>query len=167
MKLQYLVLSNIGPFLGAHTIDLTTKKNTTGYAFFADNGRGKTTIYNAMKWCLFGEVKTRVRAARGAKINSTIRPIIGKQEDEPLMNYTCYETDRTPEMQVILIAEGSQGKIQVTRTARVTRGAKRKDDHIVNELLVEHGENKTSNLSEGEEMIQNFFPSSLQQFFFK
>ena len=54
MKLQYLVLNNIGPFHGVHTIDLTTDKQSTGYAFFAANGRGKTTIYNAMKWCLFG-----------------------------------------------------------------------------------------------------------------
>ena len=100
MKLQHLVLFNIGPFRERHIIDFSSDSSSTGYAFFAANGRGKTSIYNAMKWCLFGEVKTRVRATTGSKIKPKKRPIFGEGEDDPLMNRTAYEDDRNPTMSV-------------------------------------------------------------------
>jgi len=165
LRLQYLVLHNIGPFRGRQIIDLNTDKSDTGYAFFAANGRGKTSIYNAMRWCLFGEVKTRVRAGSGSKIKPKIRPITGEEEDEPLMNSSAYEEDRIPEMSVILMAEGSQGKIQITRDVKVHRAGKRRDDNLIESLLVQLGDD-TETGQDAEEMIQKFFPSSLQQFFF-
>ena len=92
MKLQYLVLSNIGPFRERHVVDFRADTESTGYAFFAANGRGKTSIYNAMKWCLFGEVKTRVRATTGSKIKPkknqtgntrTSTPLVGAARADP------------------------------------------------------------------------------------
>ena len=165
MRLQYLCLLNIGPFRGSQTIDLSTDKSATGYAFFAANGRGKTSIYNAMRWCLFGEVKTRVRAGSNTKIKPKTRPITGEQEDEPLLNSSAYEEDDIPEMGVTLIAKGSQGQIQVTREVKVHRAGRRRDDHIVQSLIVKLGD-ETANGKDAQEMIQNFFPSSLQPFFF-
>lgn len=165
MKLQHLVLYNIGPFRERHIIDFSSGSSSTGYAFFAANGRGKTSIYNAMKWCLFGEVKTRVRATTGSKIKPKKRPIFGEEKDEPLMNATAYEDDRNPTMSVILIAEGDKGKIQVTRNAVVTRSSQRKYDFANESLLVQVGEN-TSSDHKAQELIETFFPKSLHQFFF-
>ena len=65
MRLTHLVLYNIGPFRGRHIIDLSHTNNSTGFAFFAENGRGKTTVYNAMRWCLFGEVRERAKTIAG------------------------------------------------------------------------------------------------------
>ena len=165
LRLQYLVLLNIGPFRGTQIIDMTTDKNIPGYAFFADNGRGKTSIYNAMRWCLFGEVKTRVRAGSGTKIKPKIRPITGEEDDEPLLNSSAYEEDDIPEMSVMLMAEGVQGQIQVTRDVKVYRAGKRRDDTTKETLVVKLG-NETANGKDAEEMIEKFFPSTLQQFFF-
>jgi DNA sulfur modification protein DndD len=165
MKLQHLVLYNIGPFRERHIVDFKAGRDSTGYAFFAANGRGKTSIYNAMKWCLFGEVKTRVRATTGSKIKPKKRPIIGEEKEEPIMNTTAYEDDRNPTMSVTLIAEGEKGIIQVTRDAVVTKSSKRKFDTIEESLLVQVGEQSSSD-HRAQELIETFFPSSLQQFFF-
>ena len=91
MRMSHLILSDIGPFRGTHTIDLTAEGEQNGFAFFGQNGRGKTTIYNAMKWCLWGEVRTRVRASMGERLPSRKRPIVGPSDDI-LMNREAYRT---------------------------------------------------------------------------
>ena len=155
LKLKHLILYNIGPFRGRHIIDLNSESSVTGYAFFAANGRGKTSIYNAMKWCLFGQVKTRVRASGGMKIQPKLRPITGEADTEPLMNNDAYENENIPEMEVILLAEGSQGNIQVSRRSKVYRAAKRKDDNLSHNLVATVG-TKSASGTDAEELIQNF-----------
>ena len=108
MRMSHLILSDIGPFRGTHTIDLTAEGEQNGFAFFGQNGRGKTTIYNAMKWCLWGEVRTRVRASMGERLPSRKRPIVGPSDDI-LMNREAYENDDRQEMSVMLLAEGARG----------------------------------------------------------
>ena len=128
MKLQYLILSNIGPFRGRHTVDLNSDNESTGYAFFAENGRGKTSIYNAMRWCLFGEVSERAKTVGGNTISGSVRPIVG--DGKILMNDEAYENDDPQEMSVMLIAEGEKGKITVQRTATSTTKLARSDDDL-------------------------------------
>ena len=164
MRLAHLVLSDIGPFRGTHIIDLTTDSRSNGYAFFGQNGRGKTSIYNAMKWCLWGEVRTRVRAVSGRRVESTARPIVGEGKNI-LMNREAYENDTKQEMSVILLAEGEKGRIQVSRTAKAKTALPRDDRGIEVRLVVEF-EGKTANGREAQEMIESFFPRELQRFFF-
>jgi len=81
------------------------------------------------------------------------------------MNTTAYEDDRNPTMSVMLIAEGEKGTIQVTRDAVVTKSSKRKYDTIEESLLVQVGDQSSSD-HRAQELIETFFPTSLQQFFF-
>ena len=104
MRLTHLILRNIGPFRDPPLISLETEKKATGYAFFADNGRGKKSIYNAMRWCLFGEVRERATTVNGKRIEGSLRPIVG--EGKILMNKDAYEHDKIQEMSVMLIAQG-------------------------------------------------------------
>ena len=164
MRLTYLVLSDIGPFRGTHIIDLTSDSKSSGYAFFGQNGRGKTSIYNAMKWCLWGEVRTRVRAAGGRRVGATSRPIVGVGGNI-LMNREAYENDSRQEMSVVLLAEGESGRMQVSRTAKAKTALPRDDREIEVILTVELG-GETASGSEAQEMIESFFPRELQQFFF-
>jgi len=164
VKLSHLVLSDIGPFRGTHIIDLNSDSLSSGYAFFGQNGRGKTSIYNAMKWCLWGEVRTRVRAVSGRRVEARKRPIVGDRPDI-LMNREAYENDARQEMSVILLAEGQKGRIQVSRTAKATSSLPRDDRDIEEILTVELG-GETASDSEAQELIESFFPRELQQFFF-
>ena len=78
MKLQNLILYNIGPFQGRYPINFQSENNGNGYAFFAENNRGKTSIYNAMRWCLFGEVSERAKTADGKRYEGGKIPIVGE-----------------------------------------------------------------------------------------
>ena len=162
MKLQYLILSNIGPFRGRHTVDLNSDNESTGYAFFAENGRGKTSIYNAMRWCLLGEVSERAKTIGGNTISGSVRPIVG--DGKILMNDEAYENDDPQEMSVMLIAEGEKGKITVQRTATSTTKLARSDDDLKIDLQVSIGSEPMKSGSEGQEAIESFFPQELERF---
>ena len=48
---------------------INVENNGSGYAFFAENNRGKTSIYNSLRWCLFGEVLERAKTVNGQSIH--------------------------------------------------------------------------------------------------
>ena len=54
MKLNYLKLKNIGPFIGEHTIELTTNRTHNIILIGGKNGSGKTTLLKSVKYGLFG-----------------------------------------------------------------------------------------------------------------
>ena len=164
MKLTHLIISNIGPFRGRHIIDLQTDNLATGYAFFAENGRGKTSIYNAMRWCLFGRVKDRAKTVAGKTIQGPIRPIVG--DGEILMNDEAYQNDDTQEMSVMLMAEGLQGKITVQRTATSITKFARIDEDMKIDLQVNIGKEPIKSGRDAQESIESFFPQELERFFF-
>ena len=166
LKIKHLVMKDIGPFRGRHIISFEEDSNLNGYAFFGANGRGKTSIYNAMKWCLWGEVKTRVRASRGSKISGSLRPIVGSPDEDILMNREAYENEKIQSMSVIILAESKKGEIQISRTVESLTTLPRTDDDLRHELTVVFGTDSTSEQSKAQELIEKFFPRELQQFFF-
>jgi DNA sulfur modification protein DndD len=159
-------MKDIGPFRGTKVIAFEDDGKKNGYAFFGANGRGKTSIYNAMKWCLWGEVKTRVRASRGSKISGRRRPIVGNSDENILMNREAYENDKIQSMSVIILAENDNGEIQITREVVSKTTLPRSDDELREELTVVFGDESTSDKSRAQELIEKFFPRELQQFFF-
>jgi DNA sulfur modification protein DndD len=165
MKLQHLILYNIGPFQGKYEINFESENNGNGYAFFAENNRGKTSIYNAMRWCLFGEVSGRAKTADGKRYEGGKIPIVG---DGPriLMNSFAYENDKIQEMEVILIAEGAKGKIQITRAAKSTTTLARHDGEMSIQLSVKIGSDPIKQGNEAQEAIESIFPKELERFFF-
>ena len=164
MKLQHLILHNIGPFYGRYNVDFTSSSNGSGYAFFAENNRGKTSIYNAMRWCLFGKVEERAKTVEGRRYKGAKKAIVG--EGKILMNDVAYETDDVQEMSVILLAKGARGSIQVTRMARSITKYARSDDDIEVSLNVKIGDDPLLEGSKAQEAIESFFPSDLARFFF-
>ena len=89
MEIQHLVLRDVGPFRGLHVFDFRGEEGKTGFAVFSKNGRGKTTMFNAMQWCLFGEVFERSRIIDGRRVAGQKRKIVG-DVPEPLMNEIAY-----------------------------------------------------------------------------
>ena len=163
MKLKYLIIRNFGPFRKPEPISLETDKSVTGYAFFADNGRGKTSIYNALRWCLFGEVRERAKTVSGNNFTSTIRPIVGGENF--LMNSDAYDQDDVQMMSVMLIAEGGKGTIQIQRTAESNTTLARTDDDLDINLNVTVSDESFTG-TRAQEAIDEFFPKELERFFF-
>lgn len=56
MRVDEIVLENFGPFVGRQTLNLRTTESEPLVAVSAANGRGKTFIYRAIQWTLYGRV---------------------------------------------------------------------------------------------------------------
>ena len=57
MELRYLAIKDFGPYRNRHLIDIRDADKNNAFAFFGEkNGIGKSTLYNAMRWCLFLKV---------------------------------------------------------------------------------------------------------------
>lgn len=165
MRLKYLVLSDIGPFRGRHIFDFSTEAAQSGYAFFAKNGRGKTTIYNAMKWALFGKVRRKSKLVNEQVVEGSLKPVVDEQdEDNMMMNFDAWREDVPQSMSVLFIAEGEFGELQVERTASCKSMA-HKDKHL--EFTLNVSLNGTMYQGQAaEEEIAKVFPIELERFFF-
>lgn len=166
MRLHYLVLSDIGPFRGRHIFDFSTEdEQTSGFAFFAKNGRGKTTIYNAMKWALFGHVRRKSKLVNNIVVEGSNRPIVDENDiDNMLMNYNAWQDDSPQEMAVLFIAKGEFGELQVQRTASCSSMARKDKDFDVGLSVSLNGTSFSGTAAEEE--IAKIFPIELERFFF-
>lgn len=163
--MKYLVLSDIGPFRGRHIFDFSSDEARSGFAFFAKNGRGKTSIYNAMKWALFGKVRRKSKLVNDKVIEGALKPIVDEQDyDNMLMNYNAWQDDTPQSMSVLFVAEGEFGEIQVQRTASCN-GMARSDKQMDISLSVSLN-GKVFQETEAEEEIGKVFPIELERFFF-
>ena len=59
MKIQRLIVENFGPFFGKHDIDLDVSPTAPVVIIHGENMRGKTTLQNAIRWCLYGQAYGR------------------------------------------------------------------------------------------------------------
>jgi len=165
MRLKYLVLSDIGPFRGRHIFDFSSDDTRSGFAFFAKNGRGKTSIYNAMKWALFGKVRRKSKLVNDKVVEGALKPIVDEQDyDNMLMNYNAWQDDTPQSMSVLFVAEGDFGEIQVQRTASCNGMAR--SDKQMDILLSVSLNGKVFDGTEAEEEIGKVFPIELERFFF-
>jgi len=165
MKLKFLVLRDIGPFRGRHDFDFSQESNNTGYAFFAKNGRGKTSIYNAMKWALFGHVRSKSKVIGNTIIEGANKSIVDEINlENMLMNGDAWKEDTPQEMSVLFVAEGDFGQMQVQRTAHCNSMARKDKDFTISLDVSVDGESFQD--GEAEEQIAMIFPSELERFFF-
>ena len=168
MELTYLAISNIGPFKGLHQFDFNTKSGKTGFAIFSKNGRGKTSLFNAMQWALFGEVFERGSVRSGKWSEGRPRDIVGDYSGDPgpMMNEDAYREDKIPEMSVTIIATKDGENVQISRSAKSKVGSMPREDDDLNDSLVVTIDKKVSQDAEGQELVERLFPSELRRFFF-
>jgi DNA sulfur modification protein DndD len=166
LRLHYLVLSDIGPFRHRHVFDFSTQdEQSSGFAFFAKNGRGKTSIYNAMKWALFGHVRRKSKLVNNIVVEGSNRPIVDeKDSDNMLMNYNAWLDDSPQQMSVLFVAKGDFGELQVQRTATCSGMARKDNDFKIELSVFLNGANFTG--TSAEEEIAKIFPIELERFFF-
>ena len=166
MHLQWIRIKDFGPYRRAHSIDIRDAKNNTAFAFFGEqNGRGKSTLYNAMRWCLFGEVIGRERTDGGVAIRESRRPIVGDDDDKYLMNTEHLMDDTDQEMAVMMMFQVDGKELQISRSAKSFTTLPRSDDDLTKKLEVNFDKKSYQDLN-GQEIIESIFPRELERFFF-
>lgn len=61
MFLDYIEITNFRPFYGTQKVNFGYTKDKNLTVILADNGSGKTSLVNALTWCLYGKEKHDVR----------------------------------------------------------------------------------------------------------
>lgn len=59
MKFTRLQMTNFGPYFGIHEMELEVERNTPIIVVHGENMRGKTSLFNAFRWCLYGIARGR------------------------------------------------------------------------------------------------------------
>ena len=59
MQIERLALCNFRAFFGEHEIQLSTTQSANLIVVYAENMRGKTTLLQAIRWVLYGQVEDR------------------------------------------------------------------------------------------------------------
>lgn len=60
MLITRIEMENLGPFYSKHSMDLDVSPDAPVVVVHAENMRGKTSLQNAIRWCLYGEALGRM-----------------------------------------------------------------------------------------------------------
>jgi len=146
MILERLIVNNFRPFYSRQELDLTVSNEKTLILIKANNDVGKTSLFKAMQWCLYGD---KPRATR-SHVNRT-----AYKESEGIMSVT-------------LIFTHDDDQYEICRSVSFQREPFGKLPEIFNENLsvIQNGEIKNlKTLSEQNEYIQSILPKDASKFF--
>lgn len=59
MLLKSVELNNLGPYNGRHHVELSVSNAAPIILIYGENERGKTSLANAIRWCLYGRARGR------------------------------------------------------------------------------------------------------------
>lgn len=113
MKPIKLTVSAFGPYSGKTEIDFSKLKDSGLYLITGDTGAGKTTIFDAISYALFGEASGKIRES------SMLRSKYASAEDKTFVNLTfsymgkTYTAERNPEY----MRPSKRGSGEVTQSA--------------------------------------------------
>lgn len=60
MRLEFITLTNFRQFFGRQEAEFSTSRESNVTVFHGDNGAGKTSLFTAINWCLYGVVDPNI-----------------------------------------------------------------------------------------------------------
>src|SRR3954453_21175197 len=86
LTLQQLTLQDFGPYQGRQ--EVVFNRDSGVYIVYGPNGRGKTTLHNAFRYALYGEILGRRRAEHARElVNSEARKQAGYGSFETTLDF--------------------------------------------------------------------------------
>lgn len=82
MKLKYITLENFRSYYGEHNIEFACEENKQVTIFHGAMGAGKTKIFGAIQWCLYGQEEYEEVASNKMLVNSLARKEAGDSGKE-------------------------------------------------------------------------------------
>ena len=113
MRPLKLTMSAFGPYAGVTTLDFETLGNSGLYLIYGDTGAGKTTIFDALTFALFGEASGEYRLPsmlRSQYADASVKTFV---DLEFLFQGKTYQIHRSPEYSVVRTQKNG-----VTKTIR-------------------------------------------------
>ena len=155
MKILKVDLENFGPYYGVQEIDLSTSKSARIVLIHGENMRGKTTILNAIKWCLYGRVTTQVA-----------RQILA---DEGFASYVARDHGSEFTVGVTMVVSHSKEKITLHRRFRCQQNEALPDEVIITrgqKFTVVSDKRGVIGSDEASNLVSAMLPEDLSGLFF-
>lgn len=152
MHFSEIELYNFGIYRGQHSIELINQRNEKNITLVGGmNGRGKTTILDAIFLCLYGRKAIEYIVGKKEAYNKVLRDRINKSAD-----------DKTAHVKITMVMDDNEDTIiSITRTWYQT-GSK-----ITTDLIVEKNGIEDTYLSENwEYYVEELIPYGIAKFFF-
>ena len=150
MRFTEMTIDNFGPYYEKASVNLDSGKDGV-IIFWGNNGRGKTTLLNAFRFALYGEIKKRNNAE--ADYHGLIN-VVGSSEGKNYFEITLKIKDNNDVYELIRRYELREGK---------TSYSTKKEDYVFSTALIKN----TSILSkqEADKYIANLLPIDVSRFF--
>ena len=84
MKLKYITLKNFRSYHGEQTLSFTTDEHRHVTVIHGSNGAGKTSLFVAFNWCLYGNEFIRAKFGNIGKLENR-RALVGDESSETLV----------------------------------------------------------------------------------
>ena len=172
MYINKITLNNFGSYYGERTFDFVSSTGQHGYAIFGEIGRGKTTIVDAVLWCLYGHVETTKEV--DGKVLKKNRPLIDanqmggeyrKKWFLPLLNFQAWD-ESTFNFSVRLEFEHDGRTYSLLRDVGSPRTANPKTDRDVKHQPHLTVDGKTVSAALISKEIEEIIPERIARFFF-
>ena len=152
MHFSEIELYNFGIYKGQHNIELIDQRKKKNITLVGGmNGRGKTTILDAIFLCLYGRKVIEYIVGKKEAYNKVLKDRINKSAD-----------DKTTHVKITMVMDDDEGTIiAITRTWSQT------DSKISTDLIVEKNGIEDTYLSENwEYYVEELIPYGIAKFFF-
>lgn len=126
MRYLNLEVENWGPFRGKHSLDLRTTPDKPMILIFGENGKGKTSLTDAIRWCLYGPdgsgvvgaaYANRDEAARNEQFDVAVTLKFSHDIDKPDSDTDKHEVFEIRRSFTAKPHARTRFKVQETRTA--------------------------------------------------
>lgn len=152
MHFSEIELYNFGIYKGQHNIELINQRKKKNITLVGGmNGRGKTTILDAIFLCLYGRKAIEYIVGKKEAYNKVLKDRINKSAD-----------DKTTHVKITMVMDDDEDTI-----ISITRIWSQTDSKIATDLIVEKNGIEDTYLSENwEYYVEELIPYGIAKFFF-
>ena len=130
MIIRSIEMKNFMPYIGTQKVAFDTTKENPVVLIYGENNRGKSSLFAAIRWALYGDVIDRT----GKRV-----------PDEILMNDSAWEKGES-DFGVILVIEHDRDTYIIHRSSNIVRDAKGARVGVKNKVVLRKNDNFVENI---------------------
>jgi len=166
MRLLEIEMTNWQPYKGAgknaHKISLDGNNGEKNVIIYGQNAHGKTALWQAIRFAMFGRVLTRISGVNG----KSWKPLVASDtKDEPLLNVTAYD-EGIYDFGVTIKFEHNGDEYELNRSYSKRSGISipRRDSQMEETFTIRNLDNGRY-IQEKQKFVNDILPEGLARFF--